>query len=359
VSIVIKQFIEHREKERRLNSHPTLLLVGVSVCDIVTIVPRISNPGDIVYLDKGISISLGGHPCNIAIDLAKLGYNPRNIFVVSAIGDDFCGNFIEKQLSEYNIQLMLYRVEDVGSNKNLILVVEGEDRRFHVEVGASSRLPLAHVIKALNEVKPKLLHIAPGVLGEIDENLGHILRIAQSMDTITFVDVGAAKPFGKKGWDFLTEALEYTDIFHCNVYELRKLFNLDNVIEGIKKILEKGVKIVLVTDGDKGAYVAKKNTVIHQQTFKVNAVDPTGAGDAFQAGFIYSISTLIRDKLSKETLEELDLETLAKLLLYAQAVGALCVTKPGTTTAISKNGVNDLLINQGEKILKNSIYIKL
>lgn len=338
---------------------PKMMLVGTSVCDIVLITPRLSEPGDVIYLDRGITISVGGHPCNIGIDLVKLGYNPRSIFVVSAIGNDYCGTFIEKTLSGYDIQTRFFKLRDLGSTKNVIVVIDGEDRRFHVDVGASYHLPLDHVLSEFNEIKPNIVYIAPGLLGEVDENLDYILENAHKHNVITFVDVGAAKPFNKNDWSFLVKALEHVDIFHCNTYELKKILGEADVVKGAKRFLGEGVKLMLITDGDKGAYIAKDNYLIHQKAFNIEVVDPTGAGDAFQAGFIYRLTTIFGENLSRKSLDTMDLEMLSDLLLYAQAVGAICVTKPGTTTAISRENVEKLLSEQKDYVLRSTTCLKL
>ncbi|MEM4788924.1 MAG: hypothetical protein QXM55_01780 [Ignisphaera sp.] len=89
-------FIAIKHRNRSIYPLPTLVLVSVFVCSMVITVPRISNPGDIVYLDKGISILLGGHPRDIAIDPVRLSYNSHNIFVASTIGNNLHEDFIEK-----------------------------------------------------------------------------------------------------------------------------------------------------------------------------------------------------------------------------------------------------------------------
>ncbi|MEM4682907.1 MAG: carbohydrate kinase family protein [Ignisphaera sp.] len=336
-----------------------LMFVGASVCDIILVTPYLSKPGDIVYLDKGVTISLGGHPCNISIDLVKLGYKPSDIYVVSAIGEDFCGKFIEENLTSFSLNLKLFKISRIGSNKNVILVIDGEDRRFHAEVGASMYLPLEDVINYVVEVKPRLLHITPGLLGDVDTHLSTVLSIAKDIGAVTFIDIGVAKPYGREDWGFLLESLRYVDILHCSRYELKNVFGTEDIYTDIRDIIERGVKMVIVTDGEKGAYIAKDGYVLYQKAFTVNAVDPTGAGDAFQAGFLYKLIELVGDKLDIEYINSMGYDELVEILAYAQAVGAVCVTKLGTTTAISRESVKKLLNEQKELVIKTTIRIKL
>uniref|UniRef100_A0A7J3MY28 Carbohydrate kinase family protein n=1 Tax=Ignisphaera aggregans TaxID=334771 RepID=A0A7J3MY28_9CREN len=336
-----------------------LMFIGASICDIILVTPYLSKPGDIVYLDKGITISIGGHPCNISIDLVKLGYKPSDIYIVSAIGEDFCGKFIEENLRNFSLNLKLFKISRVGSNKNIILVVDGEDRRFHAEVGASMYLPLEDVINYIVEVKPRLLHIAPGLLGDIDTHLSTVLSIAKDIDAVTFIDIGVAKPYGKEDWGFLLESLKYVDILHCSRYELKNIFGTEDIYTNIRNILERGVKMVIVTDGEKGAYIAKDGYVLYQRAFKVNAVDPTGAGDAFQAGFLYKLIELVKNRLDEDYINSIGYDELVEILTYAQAVGAICVTEPGTTTAIARENVERLLNEQKDSVIKTTTRIKL
>ncbi|MEM1721973.1 MAG: carbohydrate kinase family protein [Ignisphaera sp.] len=336
-----------------------LMFIGASICDIILVTPYLSKPGDIVYLDKGITISIGGHPCNISIDLVKLGYKPSDIYIVSTIGEDFCGKFIEENLRKFSLNLKLFKISRVGSNKNVILVIDGEDRRFHAEVGASMYLPLEDIINYIVEVKPRLLHIAPGLLGDIDTNLSTVLSIAKDIGAITFIDVGVAKPYGEEDWSFLLEALKHVDILHSSRYELKNIFGTEDIYTNIRNILDKGVKMVIVTDGEKGAYIAKDGYVLYQKAFKVDAIDPTGAGDAFQAGFLYKLIDLIDDKLNVDYINSMGYDELVEILTYAQAVGAICVTESGATTAIARENVEKLLNEQKEFVIKTTTRIKL
>ncbi len=332
-----------------------IVLTGVAVCDIIIAgLERIAEPGDIVYVSGFSSIEIGGHPCNISINLAKMGYRIHDVIAVSSIGSDLCGEFILNILRGYGIITEFQIHKDARSNKNVILVVKGEDRRFHVDVDATIKLSPDYVIEVIKRYRPRVFYIAPGLLGYVDENLRNILMISRMYGAINMVDVAAAKPFGRRDWDFLINSLDNTDIFHANLYEARRVFDIDSIDKAMKSILRFGVKIALITDGENGAYLAKDNYIIYQPAFRVDVVDPTGAGDAFQAGFIYKLVDILKENTNLYSLDSLGVEELKHILLWAQASGASCVMGIGTTSTVSQENIKRLILDQGDSILKST-----
>ena len=94
-------------------------------------------------------------------------------------------------------------------------------------------------------------------------------------------------------------------------------------LKGAKKaakwLLDKGVKTVIITLGEKGAYLANNQTECHIEALKVDVIDTTGAGDAYNGGLAAAIA------------EGKDIIEAAR---FANVVGALSVTKIGTAPAM-------------------------
>jgi ribokinase len=74
-----------------------------------------------------------------------------------------------------------------------------------------------------------------------------------------------------------------------NALELEQLSGEADYRKGAELMLQLGVKIVAVKLGSKGCYVTDGNERFTIEPFKVKAVDTTGAGDAFNAGFLYGL----------------------------------------------------------------------
>ncbi len=337
----------------------TLALVGVTLCDFTLVTERLANPSDIIYVNSGsIKVSTGGHPLNVSVDLVRLGMDGSKIKVIGSVGNDLCGGYVVSTLRSYGIDTRwVHVVEGQETGKDVIIVIDGEDRRFHVDLGANLQLSAEHVIKALSAIRPTLFHAAVGMLRATDESLQDVLKTAREVGAVTFIDIGVAtRPSGS--WEFLREVIKegLVDIFHANLYESRKVLGLNNLDEITHFLLRSGVRAVLITEGETGAVFATNNFIIRQPSFKVRVVDPTGAGDAFQAGFLYYIFSGGRPRESLEAMEK-DPEKAAKALAYSQAAGAACVTAPGATEAVTGDNVKRILAEQLNVILKETVVI--
>lgn len=322
-----------------------VLACGFLVADIVVAgLDRIANPGELVYAPRGILLTVGGHPANIAIDLVKLGTAPSEVAVCGTVGKDVFGYFILRTLRGHGIRLFVKQVS-ASTNKNVILVVKGEDRRFHVELGASNLLQPEWVTSFIEQEKPQIFYLASGITDLVDREIDSVFKKAKEIGSLTFADV--VPPHGK-GWEFILPALPYIDIFHCNETEALSLAKATNLEEAIRSILKCGAKLLLITRGEKGALAVARHRILEQPAFKVDVVDPTGAGDAFCAGVI---SWLLKKKLQAAELASLGEDELAELLLRGQAAGAAACTAPGTTGGVTLAKVDALVKEQKYDLL--------
>ncbi|WP_233434750.1 carbohydrate kinase family protein [[Ruminococcus] lactaris] len=98
--------------------------------------------------------------------------------------------------------------------------------------------------------------------------------------------------------------------------------------EAAKILFEKGVKIVVVTLGSKGAYLYCKEGGLQIPGFVSKVADTNGAGDSFWGGFLYRIS-----KSGKKP-EEFTLNELKEYVRFGNAVASLCVEKKGAIPAM-------------------------
>jgi len=327
-----------------------VLTAGFLVADVIAAdLPRISNPGETTFAPIGIHLAIGGHPANVSVDLLQLGFDRGEVGLVGTVGTDMFGDFIDKTLKEKGVVTDLKRVKDVGTTSDEILVVKGEDRRFHVDLGASWRFEPEELLSALRREKPGLLYVAVGICGKLDERLAEVLREGKRLGCINFVDL--ATPYGK-GWDFIREPLKWTDIFHCNDSEAMEITEAEGLAEARTGLVDMGVKMVFVTLGTQGASLEdSRGILLEQAPFRVDSVDPTGAGDAFCAGIISEV--IRRDLLGKVTVG-LDLEEMKHLLTVGQATGAICTTGVGATTTVIRENLDRLLSDQGEEVETNT-----
>ncbi len=115
----------------------------------------------------------------------------------------------------------------------------------------------------------------------------------------------------------LFEALRYVDVFLPNAREARKIARTDD-LEAAVSILAEIVPTVVIKLGEKGAMAQRGKERVMKPAIKVDFVDPVGAGDSFDAGFLHQF------------VQGADLPT---CLEYGNRAGAFSTTRPGGTEA--------------------------
>ncbi len=316
---------------------------GILVVDLIAAnLPKISDPGELTYAPRAIEVHMGGHAGNVSIDLRKLGLGKGEVSSIGAVGEDTFGDFLESLLKRHDIVTHLQRVPGVGTSKDLILVVTGEDRRFHTDLGANVYLRPEYVLTVLKEEKPLIFYAGGvGFTGRFDEQLTETLQEARELGCLTFVD--PVTPY-KHGWDFIIPPMKWTDIFHCNLDEAAEITGKDDPEKAARLLTGKGAQLVIISLGEKGLVAETKENLLKMPAFKVPVVDPTGAGDALCAGVMRGLLKATNDRRSE--LSELSTDELVRILLEGEAAGAACVTMVGTTTGVTEENVSRILREQ-------------
>ena len=327
---------------------------GILVVDIIAAnLPRVSDPGELTYTPSGIEVHMGGHPGNVSVDLRKLDLKKGEVSAVAAVGQDVFGEFLRNVLESHGIVTHLQLVPHVGTSKNMALIVTGEDRRFHVDIGANWHLSPEHVLRVLEEEKPLIFYVGGvGFTGSFDEELARVLERAKHLGCLTFVD--PVEPY-RRGWSFLVPPLKWTDVFHCNKDEAQSITGKPDSRKAAQALNAMGVKLAIISIGKEGLIARTQDTLIEIPAFKVPVVDPTGAGDALCAGVLRGL--LKSMTTGRRSLTNLSTDELVQILLEGSAAGAACVTKVGTTTAVTESNVKRILEEQASQLLKTGVKV--
>ncbi len=325
----------------------SVLCSGSFVADImVPDLPYIGPPGSLTYAPKGITLTPGGHSGNVAIDLAQLGV--ADVHAVGSIGRDMMGRFLVEQLESSGVQVHAEVHEDSTTAKNVALLVKGEDKRFIAELTANSLLSSEYLRNSMNTSKPSVFFQGTlGGLPHIEEHLSALLSHVKSLGATTFIDVIPPS----NGWGYLPSALPHVDIIHCNVEEGREITNLDNPIQIVNDLVDRGVKVAIVSGGDYGLTAATEELVVTIPAFLVEQVDPTGAGDALCAGIISRIASM-------KPIQFMEKDVFTETLVYGQATGAACVTGVGATTNVKTEIIDRILESKQDVLAKTKTMRK-
>jgi sugar/nucleoside kinase (ribokinase family) len=273
---------------------------------------------------------------NIATALSILGCSTA---VIGKCGQDIFGNIFISDIKNYNNILSYIFTDSYLSTGLLISLIDSSaERSFITARGANNTLTPDEIDPILRTLCYKYLYTTGYSLSYSPQcdAIIHSMQLAKRSSAITIFDAGAYNIITKNIRYFKT-ALELTDILSCNLEEARVISNESNIRDIISKLTEI-IKIVIIRLGKDGCIVCNnKETKYISIPLKINAIDTTGAGDAFNSALIYGL---------------INGWNLYKAAYFANLFAAQKVTKLGARSFPSKDEINLLLqlINNNKMI---------
>lgn len=236
---------------------------------------------------KRIGLTTGGDALNEAVILARLGKRPA---LMGQVGTDMLGDSIVKRCEEEGVDHSRLR-RDPGTDTRINVVVIGKDgqRHFVKAQNAGSGGFLQKDIDFDFILKAKAVSLASIFCSKLrdPETIGKILRTARENQIITFADM--VPMTGGETIGDIAEALPYLDYFLPNREEAAMLTGLADPDEMADCLLQYGIKNVVIKLGREGCLIKNRQGRYHIPAFPAEAVDTTGAGDNFAAGFITAV----------------------------------------------------------------------
>ncbi len=286
-----------------------------------------------LMLVNDMGMSIGGCAANTGIGLAKLGVDTS---IIGKVGRDGFGAFVREAMAAEGVETSGIAVSDeANTSATMVMIDSGGERTFIHCIGANATMKPSDIDMGLVR-DAKLFHFAGALVmpGFDGEPAASVMKAAQEAGTTTSLDV-VWDDTGR--WmELLEPVLPYTDIFLPSFSEAVELTGKNTPEEASEVLMGHGVKTVALKMGAEGCYVRTAEREIRVPAFHVCAVDGTGSGDAFVAGFLLG------------TLAGWELEDVARM---ANAVGAMCVTAPGATTGLKSfsETINFLVEQDGDR----------
>ena len=271
-----------------MTSEMRALCAGVHVLDVLVRPVEKIPEGQGGELVEEIRITAAGSAGGTALVLAKLGAEVKS---AGAIGTDPAGDMLLALLERDGVDTgLLVRRDDVQTSASVLPIrPSGERPAFHV-VGANGSfgpddLPREEIEKATH------LHLGgPEFMG--GEAAAPLLSHAREHGVVTSADILAP---GEGLLDWIAPALSELDYLLPNDDQVLALTGEDDLEAGCRTLLDRGVGCVAATCGADGVLLVDADGAERIPAFKVEAVDTTGCGDAFSAGFLRGLS-LGRDR---------------------------------------------------------------
>ena len=293
-----------------------VLCVGILVADLfVPPLARLPLAGELQLVDDML-LSTGGCAANAAMDLARLGVR---VGVAGKVGNDFFAGFVRQELADKGVDVSGIRQSATAPTAStVILPVAGEDRRFIHAVGANAELRVEDI--DLEQVAAaRVLYVGGYLLfpGFEPAALAQLFEFARAHGVQTILDV--AGPRAEHSLPALTPILPFTDVFLPNQDEAAIITGESDAWRQSEILLKCGVGAVVITRGAEGVVVRTPQAAFSAAALPIDFVDGSGAGDAFDAGYIVGL------------LEGWDLE---RTVAFAAAVGASACRRLGTTPGV-------------------------
>lgn len=210
--------------------------------------------------------TFGGNAYNTSISFSRLGVDAK---IISIVGDDSAGREIKDNLANEKVNVKEL-ILDGKTNTSAIVVYRHERNiiSFHEK----------RKYKELEFPESEWFYFTSAVEGS-----EKLLPKIMAKKKVFIFNPGS---WQLKNFQLFEPYLVHTDILFLNKQEGQMITKKEKIEDIAKKFIKLGIKLTVITDGANGAYICDQENIYHAHIYPTNAVDSTGAGDAFASGFV-------------------------------------------------------------------------
>lgn len=291
-----------------------ITVVGSFVVDLTSRAPHMPVPGETV-LGRSFRLGPGGKGGNQAVAAARAG---SQVNMITKLGDDEFGAIAKKSFSAEGINLDYTIVtKDHPTGSALIIVDDSGENMIVVTLGACGTITHEEIYAAEEVIKNSSV-----VMTQLETSSEAVVATIEIASKYNVPIIFNPAPYND---NYPREILPMVTYVTPNETEAGYMTGLEvnsneSVLLAASKIREMGVKNVIITLGKRGCLIygeAVDYTFI--PAFKVEAVDTTGAGDAFNGGLAHAIEKGMEIK---------------RAVSYASVVAGISVTRFGTAPSM-------------------------
>lgn len=232
-----------------------------------------------ILIDKS-DITIGSSNAIFACGAARLGLI---VAIIGVVGEDIFGTYMRQSLETRKVDISNVIVDAAQKTGFSVILNRTTDRAILTFTGAINSLRAEDVQDELLS-KVRHLHVASYFLQTaLQPGLPELFRRARRMGVTISLDPNWDP---EERWEGFEELLSLVDIFLPNDAELISISKSQDIQDGISK-LSRFCPTVAVKLGSQGAIAQQDDHVIHLPAIPVQVADTVGAGDSFDAGFIY------------------------------------------------------------------------
>jgi len=303
----------------------SISILGIYVEDLVFFANTIPVTGETVLGDDHV-IGPGGKGSNQAVAAAKAG---GKVSFISKIGKDQYGKKALEMYEESNINYsnVIVSEEYATGAAGIMVNKQTGENAINVVPGAAGKISKKDIDKSLDTIKKSKIFLT-----QLEVPIGvveYAIEIASSYKVTTILNPAPAAKLKEK----IFSMIDYftPNETEASFYVNHKIETQEDAKKAANQLIDRGVRNVIITLGEKGAYFAneKEKFYTNAYDFDERVVDTTGAGDGFNAGLAVALS---EDK------------KISKAIQFANALAGLSTTKVGTAKSMpTRTEINKLI----------------
>lgn len=249
--------------------------MGLNSVDFLTVVPQFPTLNAKMRI-RQFSKQGGGQVATALVALARWGIKTKYI---GKIGGDELGSFSLDSIRQEGVDVSSVRIEPEATNQFAVILVDGISGERTILWDRDERLMYREKELRREEVcSGKILHLD----GHDIQAAIQCARWAKEEGIPTVIDIDKVEPLtGEliKEIDFVITSSRFPSLYTGIRQQEKALLELQKHTNGF----------LCTTLGHEGAMALVDGEILHSAGFPIKAVDTTGAGDVFHAGFIYGL----------------------------------------------------------------------
>ncbi|HKA62248.1 MAG TPA: ribokinase [Methylomirabilota bacterium] len=295
---------------------PRVCVIGSANLDFTVALPRLPRVGETVSAGT-LLVNRGGKGANQAVAARRLGAEVR---MIGCVGDDDSGSEIRRALREQGIGVDGIATSSEAATGTALIFVDREGRnQIGVAPGANH-----HLTVEMARAGEDAIAWAEVLVSQLEVPVPVVrwaLETARRHDVPTVLNPAPVQ-------ELSDELLGLVTYLTPNAGEVAALTgievqDLDSGRQAAARLCERGVGTVIITLGEQGALVCDGASAVHFEAFPVEAVDTTGAGDAFNGALAVGLAAG---------------GSLEQVIPLASAAAALTCTRRGAQDALPDRG---------------------
>ena len=288
--------------------------------------------------------SPGGAPANVAVGVARL-QTPSTF--LGKVGNDVLGRFLKETLQSYGVHTAhMTMTDEVRTGAVFVTLGQGGERSFdfYIDPSADRFLQEQDIAGELFE-EHNILHFGSiSMISEPSKSATEkAVRLARENGLVVSYDPNLRLSLWKseqQAKDTILSIMSQVDVLKISEEELEFLTGEKEIKSGVALFKEQyDIPLIFITLGAEGSYAFTKDGSVRVPAMKVNAVDTTGAGDAFVSGILHCLAN------KEGNVSAITLEDAKQMAEFASVSGGLAASEKGAMTALPTLEKVEELIN--------------